>query len=96
MEAFETTPPEAVIGVPDNGARIVATLRKAGVGPKLGLHEAPDLAAAVALARRMAPTGAVVLLSPGAPSFPRFRDYRDRGRQFAAWCGFDLADADPF
>jgi UDP-N-acetylmuramoylalanine--D-glutamate ligase len=96
MEAFETTPPEAVIGVPDNGARIVATLREAGVRPNLGLHEAPDLATAVALARHMAPTGAVVLLSPGAPSFPRFRDYRDRGRQFAARCGFDLADADPF
>jgi UDP-N-acetylmuramoylalanine--D-glutamate ligase len=96
MEAFETRTPEAVIGVPNNGARIVAMLRAAGVRPKRGLHQAPDLGVAVALARRIAPLGAVILLSPGAPSFPQFRDYRDRGRQFAACCGFDLADADPF
>jgi UDP-N-acetylmuramoylalanine-D-glutamate ligase len=35
-------------------------------------------------------------LSPGAPSFPHFRDFRDRGRQFAALCGFELEDRDPF
>ena len=96
MEAFKTGRPQAVVGVPDSGARIIATLRGAGVCPPQGLHEVPDLAAAVALARRITPGGGVVLLSPGAPSFPRFRDYRDRGRHFAAWSGFDLADADPF
>jgi UDP-N-acetylmuramoyl-L-alanine---L-glutamate ligase len=96
MDAFRLRTPHAVIAVPGNGARIVATLREFGVHPPQGLHEVPDLAAAVALARRTAPAGAVVLLSPGAPSFPQFRDYRDRGRQFAAGCGFELADADPF
>jgi UDP-N-acetylmuramoylalanine--D-glutamate ligase len=96
MEAFESTTPQAVIAVPDNGARIIATLRDAGIRPRQGLHEEPDLAAAVALARRIAPAGAVVLLSPGAPSFPRFRDYRDRGRHFAACSGFDLVEVAPF
>jgi len=96
MEAFKARTPQAVIAVPDNGARILATLRDAGIRPAHGLHQTPDLAAAVALARRITPNGGVVLLSPGAPSFPQFRDYRDRGRQFAARCGFDLDDADPF
>jgi len=84
----------AVIAVPDNGPRIIATLRDAGIRPPRGLHEVDDLAAAVQLAMRVSPPGAIVLLSPGAPSFPRFRDYRDRGRQFAVWCGFDPDDID--
>jgi UDP-N-acetylmuramoylalanine--D-glutamate ligase len=96
MPAFAARPPFAVIGVPDNGPRIVASLRAAGISPPAGLHEAADLAAAVVLATGITPPGAVVLLSPGAPSFPRFRDYRDRGRQFAGWCGFDFEDRDPF
>jgi len=96
MSAFAAQLPHAVIGVPDNGPRIVATLRDAGISPPAGLHETPDLAAAVALARKLSPPGAVVLMSPGAPSFPRFRDYRDRGRQFAGCCGFDFEDPDPY
>ena len=31
----------------------------------------------------------VLLLSPGAPSFPRYRDYAERGRHFAKAAGFD-------
>ena len=96
VEAFATTTPLAIIGVPDSGPRIVTTLGDAGICPLRGMHEAPDLAAAVKLARRITPRGAIVLLSPGAPSFPRFRDYRDRGRQFAVCCGFELEDRDPF
>jgi UDP-N-acetylmuramoylalanine--D-glutamate ligase len=96
MGAFAARTPQAVIGLPDNGPRILAALRAAGIEPAGGLHEGQDLAAAVELARRLTPQGAVVLLSPGAPSFPHFRDYRDRGCQFAALCGFELEDRDPF
>jgi UDP-N-acetylmuramoylalanine--D-glutamate ligase len=96
MAAFTAPGLQAVIGVPDNGPRIVESLRDAGISPPAGLHVALDLAAAVALARKISLPGAVVMLSPGAPSFLRFRDYRDRGRQFAGWCGFEFEESDPF
>jgi UDP-N-acetylmuramoylalanine--D-glutamate ligase len=34
-------------------------------------------------------TKGTVLLSPGAPSFPRYRDYAERGKHFAQAAGFD-------
>ena len=94
MATFRRHLPLAVIGMPAAGARILSTLRDCGVRPPEGLHEAADLAEAVALALRSTPAGAIVLLSPGAPSFPQFRDYRDRGRRFARLCGFEMEDAD--
>ena len=36
-----------------------------------------------------APAGDVMLLSPGAPSFGAYRDYVERGRDFARLGGFD-------
>lgn len=96
MPAFASRTPLAVIGIPDNGPRIIARLREAGIEPPRGLHDATDLPAAVELARRLSPAGAVVLLSPGAPSFPHFRDFRDRGCQFAALCGFAADDREPY
>jgi UDP-N-acetylmuramoylalanine--D-glutamate ligase len=79
-------PPKAVIALPDNGPRIVKALEKAGVEPELGTVLAGNLGQALEAARRMAPDGGVVLLSPGAPSFPHFKDYEDRGRQFTQLC----------
>ena len=71
--------PNAVIGIPDNGARIIREMQRATFSPPRGLHEAQDLAEAVELAQKLTPPGGIVLLSPGAPSFPQFDDYRDRG-----------------
>ena len=85
--------PIAVIGIPDNGRRIIREMQRAKISPRRGLHEAQDLAEAVTLAQKLTPAGGIVLLSPGAPSFPRFDDYRDRGGQFAQLCGFVIADS---
>jgi UDP-N-acetylmuramoylalanine--D-glutamate ligase len=94
MSAFRKYSPRAVIGIPDNGTDIVALLKRSEISPENGLHETGGLAEAVSLARELTPGGGVVLLSPGAPSFPWFRDFRDRGLQFANLCGFDLDDED--
>ena len=49
-----------------------------------GIYDCRDLDEAVAGAFAWAKPDGVVLLSPAAPSFGRFRDYRDRGDHFAA------------
>jgi UDP-N-acetylmuramoylalanine--D-glutamate ligase len=45
--------------------------------------DCPDLETAVAEGFRWARPDGVILLSPAAPSFGRFRDYRDRAEAFA-------------
>lgn len=69
-----------VIGIPDSGPRMVEALGGlAGVRTEL----ADDLFAAVRLARKLTPPGGVVLLSPGAPSYGRFRNFEHRSEVFA-------------
>ena len=77
----------SVIGVPSTGQRLIAAARAAGV-PATRAIEAPDLESAVALARTLGQPGAVVLLSPAAPSYDNYRDFEERGERFRA-----LADA---
>ncbi|WP_181918342.1 MULTISPECIES: UDP-N-acetylmuramoyl-L-alanine--D-glutamate ligase [unclassified Wenzhouxiangella] len=73
---------EALLTIPDNGADIARCFRET-VRDRVGTIENLDgLDLAVARARELAQSGAVVLLSPGAPSFSRFRDFEQRGERF--------------
>ena len=47
------------------------------------MTDCPDLATAVAAGYRWAQPDGIVLLSPAAPSFGLFKDYRDRAEAFA-------------
>jgi UDP-N-acetylmuramoylalanine--D-glutamate ligase len=49
------------------------------------LSRCATLQEAVTEAARVAPQGAVVLLSPGGTSFDAFRDFEERGNQFRNW-----------
>jgi UDP-N-acetylmuramoylalanine--D-glutamate ligase len=68
-----------VIGMPDSGPRILAEL--SGL-PGVTAIESEDLADAVRLAREVTPAGGVVLLSPAAPSYGRFRNFEHRSEAF--------------
>ena len=80
--------PHAVICMPDNGEDIARVLSESGVAPEGGVFCTNGLPEAMQVASRLANERDVILLSPGAPSFPRFRDYEDRGQQFAELAGF--------
>jgi len=83
------TAPTLVVTMPDNGPRIGAAVRDAA-GDRVEVLDAASLQEAVETAFGWARSGGVVLLSPAAPSFGRFRDYRERAAAFAeaaARCG---------
>jgi UDP-N-acetylmuramoylalanine--D-glutamate ligase len=72
-----------VIGMPTTGPRLLAAASAAGL-PADRAISSDGLDGAVELARRSAAPGTVVLLSPAAPSYDRFRDFEERGERFAA------------
>ncbi len=82
--------PTYVFTLPDSGHRISAEIQAAAGPPGLpggtglaGVADCPGLEDAVTAAYRWARPDGIVLLSPAAPSFGRFRDYRDRAGAFA-------------
>ena len=77
------TEPTLVVTLPDSGPRIGAAVAEQA-GPSVTVCDADDLAQAVSLAFDWSGPGGVVLLSPAAPSFGQFADYRDRAQAFAA------------
>ncbi len=82
--AFENAGPHALVALPDSGPDVLEALARGGWAPPGGLHVAADMVEAVSRALQVTPPGGAVLLSPGAPSFPRYADYRERAAAFAA------------
>jgi UDP-N-acetylmuramoyl-L-alanine---L-glutamate ligase len=78
------THPLRLFPMPDNGADIAAAVAGVGAGDAVSIADVLPLADAVRAAHDWAQPDGVVLLSPAAPSFGRFRDYRDRGAAFEA------------
>ena len=85
---------KTVICLGDSGQRIYSLSREitSGEHHRTGVHRAQSMEEAVLLARRATPPGGVVLLSPAAPSYGHYRDYIERGRDFAAKAGLGSLD----
>jgi UDP-N-acetylmuramoylalanine--D-glutamate ligase len=74
--------PTFLITMGDAGRRIgVAAFQ---VAPTLGQVDAPSMRDAVTTARELVKGGGVVLFSPGAPSFDRYRNWEERSDDFTA------------
>jgi UDP-N-acetylmuramoylalanine--D-glutamate ligase len=81
----ERTAPTLVLTMPDNGDRIGASLKAStslDASTSLEVERGDDLDTAVRRAWEWAQPDGVVLLSPAAPSFGRFADYRARSEAF--------------
>ncbi len=88
-ERLAGEPVAAVITMGQNGPAVFERLKPLAAGDRFVLAEAGSMEEAVKLALLVLNQNGVLLLSPGAPSFPRYRDYTDRGRHFARAAGFD-------
>ena len=89
VERIAAEPVAAVITMGQNGPRVYEKLRTLALGERMVLAEAGEMEEAVKLGLQALGTDGVLLLSPGAPSFPRYLDYVARGRHFAELAGFD-------
>jgi UDP-N-acetylmuramoyl-L-alanine---L-glutamate ligase len=77
--------PTLVLTLPDSGPRIQATIEQAlaGGAGQVAVTACADLDEAVRAGFAWARPDGIVLLSPAAPSFGVYRDYRERGEAFA-------------
>ena len=71
-----------LVGLPDTGSTVAARLVEAGCVAADAVRQVEGLDAAVRAAAELARPGDRVLLSPGAPSYHRFRDFEARGDAF--------------
>jgi UDP-N-acetylmuramoylalanine--D-glutamate ligase len=84
-----TDPPKVVITMGQNGPRIFERLKPIAPNAHFRLAEAQEMEDALRFARELLENEGLILLSPGAPSFVRYKSYVERGRHFAKAAGFD-------
>lgn len=84
---------DLIIGMGKQGRRIVEAV--ASGGAPVRVEVARDLPEAVAIAIDQSIPGATVVLSPGAPSYGEFKDFRHRGNAFRQLAGFADTRAQP-
>jgi UDP-N-acetylmuramoylalanine--D-glutamate ligase len=94
VETFSAGAVKAVICLGDSGQRIYTQTQAASNmrgGCAYAIRRARSMEEAISHARRLTPPGGVVLLSPAAPSYGDYRDYVERGRDFAAKAGLSAS-----
>lgn len=84
LEYCRLHPLRGLVLMPDSGAAIAEAFRQAVLLPPDVVKCVEHLDAAVMQAAALAAGEATVVLSPGAASFPQFRDFEDRGSRFRA------------
>jgi UDP-N-acetylmuramoylalanine--D-glutamate ligase len=77
---------KAVVGIGESGAEVIRHF-----GDRCPSALAGSMAEAVERAAAFANAGDVVLLSPGCTSFDWYRNYEERGREFARLVGEHLS-----
>jgi UDP-N-acetylmuramoylalanine--D-glutamate ligase len=88
-ERMQSEPPAVVVTMGQNGPRIHEKIRQIVGNSRFVLEEAGEMEDAIRICRQLLENNGLILLSPGAPSFPRYKDYAERGRHFAKVAGFD-------
>jgi len=73
---------KAVLCIGETGAKIADTLEKTHTPNGAAVYRCGDLKTAMGVARGIATTGDVVLLSPGFASFDQFANFEQRGEAF--------------
>ncbi len=90
VRRLEANPRPGVILIDASGERIHRLLRQ-----DQRVRLVASMREAVAQAREMTPRGGVVLLSPAAPSYGRYRNFVERGEDFASCLGLQNRTSTP-
>lgn len=83
-EFLSTSSIKTVIVMGQTGKKIIASL-KMHTAHAIRVIEAASMEEAVRIAYTKTAIGKICVLSPAATSFDQFKDYKDRGEQFARW-----------